>query len=73
MTKQPKITLINYFFFTLWFPCPYIFIYLFLFILIFFLKDNINVDSMKKINNDFEIDVLIAERVENKFLNFKLF
>jgi hypothetical protein len=28
---------------------------------------------MKKINNDFEMDVLIAERVENKFLNFKLF
>jgi hypothetical protein len=28
---------------------------------------------MIKINNDFEMDALIAEYVENKFLNFELF
>jgi len=28
---------------------------------------------MRKINNDFEMDVLIAKHVENKFLNFEFF
>lgn len=38
-----------------------------------FKKCNVNADSMIKINNDFEMDALIAEYVENKFLNFELF
>lgn len=28
---------------------------------------------MRKINNDFEMDMLIVKRVENKFLNLEFF
>ena len=38
-----------------------------------FLKSNVNINSMKKINNSFKIKALINEHVENKFLNFKYF
>jgi len=50
-----------------WFSYPYFFF------LLFFLKSNVNINSMKKINNNFKINTLIAEHVENKFLNFKFF
>jgi len=34
-----------------------------------FKKDNINIDSIKKIKNDIEMSTLIVEHIDNKFLN----
>jgi hypothetical protein len=32
-----------------------------------FKKDNVKANSIREINNDFEMDALIVEHVENKF------
>jgi hypothetical protein len=71
LKQLKKVTLVPHFSFVAFLsPCPYIFYFLYFDI---FEKYNVNVDSMRKINNDFEMNALIAERAENKFLNFELF
>jgi len=63
-----KKLFLSFIFFPLhfWSPCPYMFYFLYFDI---FKKDNINIDSIKKIKNDIEMSTLIAEHIDNKFLN----
>jgi hypothetical protein len=52
VTKQSKITLVPHLFFALLVPCPNVFCfsYFFVFWFIFFKKNNVNINSMRKIN-----------------------
>ena len=61
VTKQLKNTLFPHFFLHFWFPCWNIFLcFLFFCIFIFFFKkENINIDSIKFIN-DFEMSAFVA-------------
>jgi hypothetical protein len=57
-------------------PCPFssvflFFIFLFVFVLcVFYLKNNINVNLIRKIIKNYEIDALMGEMRQNMFLNF---
>ena len=69
--KQHKITLVSYFFSICTFG-PFILIFCsfsFFVFLYFFEKDNMNINSIKLIN-DFEKSALKTKCVESKFLNF---
>jgi hypothetical protein len=72
--KQLKIILILHFFsLHFWSFCPYIMFLFFYIYFYIFLKSNVIINLIRKINNDFEMSALKTECIENKFLNFKFF
>jgi hypothetical protein len=47
--------------------------FFFFYIVIILKKDNVNINSMRKIIEDFRIDVLIVKHIESIFKNFRIF
>jgi hypothetical protein len=69
-TKQLGFTLVSHFSHLCFWS---FFSFLFFYIVIILKKDNVNINSMRKIIEDFRIDVLIVKHIESIFKNFRIF